>query len=385
MISHARKMSGLALLASSAVLLAACAGGSQAPAPAEDSSAGSNGGETAETVEALAGTLIGAGASAQGSAQEAWIVGFQVANPGVTITYDPVGSGGGRETFQNGAASFAGSDRAFRVSEIEDGPFEACVDGSGIWQIPAYISPIAVIFNLDGIDSLNLDANTIAGIFTGKITRWTDPAITSQNPDVTLPDLNITAVHRSDKSGTTGNFADYLSKAAPSVWIAEGQNAGATEEWFSEWGGEGAPQTSGVVDTVRNGVGTIGYVDASRADGFGVVSVRVGSQYVPYSPEAAASIVDASPRDSEGQRHPNDLAVEIDRSTATAGTYPIVLISYLIGCNEYKDKSIVPLMKGFVAYAVSEEGQLAAQANAGNAPMSAASREAAQAVVDSIQ
>ena len=335
--------------------------------------------------DALRGHLIGAGASSQGSAQEAWTVGFQLANPGVTITYDPIGSGGGRETFQSGAAFFAGSDRAFRVSEIRDGRFDSCVVESGIWQIPAYISPIAIIFNLDGVDGLNLDADTIAGIFTGKINRWDDPAITRQNPGVEFPDLHITPVHRSDKSGTTGNFADYLSKAAPDVWVVGGVNAGPTEEWFSEWGGEGAPQTSGVVDTVANGVGTIGYVDASRAGDMGVVSVKVGDQYVPYTPEAAAAIVDASPLDNPGERAPGDLALEIDRTTVAAGTYPIVLISYLVGCNEYRQSEVVPLVKGYASYVLSEEGQRFAADYAGNAPISELSRQKALAIVKGIR
>lgn len=335
--------------------------------------------------DALRGHLIGAGASSQGSAQEAWIVGFQLQNPGVTITFDPIGSGGGRETFQSGAAVFAASDRAFRISEIEEGRFESCVVESGIWQIPAYISPIAIIFNLDGITNINLDADTIAGIFTGVVTRWNDPAIAEQNPGLALPDLHITPVHRSDKSGTTGNFADYLAKAAPEVWIAGGVNAGATEEWFAEWGGEGAPQTSGVVDTVANGIGTIGYADASRAGNLGVVSVKVGDDYVPYSPDAAAAIVDASPLDSPEQRSPGDLALELDRTTVAPGTYPIVLISYLIGCNEYRNGASVPLVQGYLSYVLSEEGQQFAADYAGNAPLSESTRLTALEIVARIR
>jgi len=335
--------------------------------------------------DALRGHLIGAGASSQGSAQEAWVVGFQLENPGVTVTYDPIGSGGGRETFQSGAALFAASDRAFRVSEIQEGRFDSCVVESGIWQIPAYISPISIIFNDVGVENLYLDADAIAGIFTGKIGRWNDPAIARHNPGVVFPDRNITAVHRSDKSGTTGNFADYLAKAAPDIWVAGGSNAGATEEWFAEWGGEGAPQTSGVVDTVANGVGTIGYVDASRASNLGVVSVKVGDDYVAPTPEAAAAIVDASPLDSAGQRGPGDLALELDRTTAADGTYPIVLISYLIGCNEYRDSSQVPLVKGYLSYIVSEEGQQFAADYAGNSPISEATRQMVQQVIEAIR
>lgn len=364
-----KNVAGVAIAVAASFSLAACAG-----APAAE-----------ETGSGLEGTLVGAGASSQAAAAEAWVAGFQTANPGVTVTYDPIGSGGGRETFQNGASSFAGSDRAFKVDEIAEDNFGSCEPGTGIFEIPAYISPIAIIFNLDGISSLNLDADTIAGIFTGEITNWSDPAIASQNAGVDLPDLTITAVHRSDESGTTANFTDYVAKAAPNTWLLNGENAGSFEAWPAEWGGEGAAQTSGVVDAVTNGVGTIGYADASRAGSLGVVAVKVGGEYVPYSAEAAAAIVDASPADSPGERNDNDLAISLARDTTAAGTYPIVLVSYLIGCNDYVDDSVVPLVKAYIGYTVSEEGQATAAANAGNAPISADTRAKAQAILDSIQ
>ncbi|HWR86552.1 MAG TPA: extracellular solute-binding protein, partial [Rhodoglobus sp.] len=157
------------------LLLASCAA-NEAP----------SGGET-EGGSDLSGTLVGAGASSQGSAQEAWIAGFQEANPDVTINYDPAGSGAGRETFLAGGSQFAGSDRAFNDEELAAGGFAACAPDSGLVELPLYISPIAVIFNLEGVDSLNLDAATIAGIFAGSITSWDDPAIAEQNPEATLP------------------------------------------------------------------------------------------------------------------------------------------------------------------------------------------------------
>ena len=377
-----KSVAGVAIAVTAAFALSACAGAIEEAAQQEAASTTT---ETTEAASALEGTLVGAGASSQGSAQEAWVAGFQTANPAVTVTYDPIGSGGGRETFQNGASSFAGSDRAFKVEEIAEDNFGSCEPGTGIFEIPAYISPIAIIFNLDGISSLNLDADTIAGIFTGEITNWSDAAITSQNEGVDLPDLAITAVHRSDESGTTANFTDYVAKAAPNTWLLNGENAGSFEAWPAEWGGEGAPQTSGVVDAVTNGVGTIGYADASRAGSLGTVAVKVGEEYVPYSAEAAAAIVDASPADSEGERNANDLAISLARDTTAAGTYPIVLVSYLIGCNDYADDSVIPLVQAYIGYVVSEEGQAAAAANAGNAPVSASTRAAAEAILASIK
>ena len=375
-------VAGVAIAVTAAFALSACAGAIEEAAQQE---AASTSAESTDAAPALEGTLVGAGASSQGSAQEAWVAGFQTANPAVTVSYDPIGSGGGRETFQNGASSFAGSDRAFKLEEIAEDNFGSCEPGTGIFEIPAYIPPIAIIFNLDGISSLNLDADTIAGIFTGEITNWSDEAITSQNEGVDLPDLAITAVHRSDESGTTANFTDYVAKAAPEAWLLGGENAGSFEAWPAEWGGEGAAQTSGVVDAVTNGVGTIGYADASRAGSLGTVAVKVGEEYVPYSAEAAAAIVDASPADSEGERNANDLAISLARDTTAAGTYPIVLVSYLIGCNDYADDSVVPLVQAYIGYVTSEEGQATAAANAGNAPISAATRAAAEAILASIK
>jgi phosphate transport system substrate-binding protein len=382
-----KNLAGVAMAVAATFTLAACAGAEeevvQEETAAEETTEEA---EEEEAAPALSGTLVGAGASSQAAAAEAWVAGFQTANPDVTVTYDPIGSGGGRETFQNGASSFAGSDRAFKLDEIAEDNFGSCEPGTGIFEIPAYISPIAIIFNLDGIDTLNLDPDTLAGIFTGEITNWSDAAIADQNEGVELPDLTITAVHRSDESGTTDNFTDYMAKAAPDTWLLNGENAGNFEAWPAEWGGEGAPQTSGVVDAVTNGVGTIGYADASRAGDLGTVAVLVGDEYVPYSAEAAAAIVDASPADTaDGERNANDLAIALDRATDASGTYPIVLVSYLIGCNDYVDDSVVPLVTAYVDYVTSPEGQETAAANAGNAPISADQRAKVEAILETIQ
>lgn len=325
----------------------------------------------------LSGTLVGGGASSMATAQEAWVAAFQTANPGVTVEYDPTGSGTGRDNFIAGANVFTGTDRAFKDEELAEDNFAGCVPGSPIVQIPAYISPIAVIFNLEGVDTLNLDAATIAGIFKGDITTWSDDAIVSQNPDATLPDTAITAVHRSDESGTTENFVDYLSAAAPEVWDAE-----VSGDWAYP-GGEAAQGTSGVVDAVTGGTGTIGYADASRAGDLGVVSVKVGDDYVPYSSEAAAAIVDASPM-VEG-RDAVDLSIELDRTSEAEGVYPIVLVSYLVACSEYEDAANAELTKAYFDYIISDEGQATGAENAGIAPISASLFEKAKAAVDSIK
>ncbi|WP_127819035.1 phosphate ABC transporter substrate-binding protein PstS [Microbacterium sp. CPCC 204701] len=326
----------------------------------------------------LSGEIAGGGASSQEVAVQAWTAGFQTANPDVTITYDPAGSGAGRESFQAGAFPFAGSDRAFTVEEIEEGPFDACVEGSGIVELPTYISPIAVIFNVEGVDSLNLDAATMAGLFAGTITNWNDPAIAALNPDATLPDLAVTPVHRADDSGTTENFTDYLFQAAPDVWTSEPDGVWPLAS------GEAAQGTSGVVSAVAGGNGTIGYADASRAaeEGLSTAAVKVGEEFVEYSPEAAAAIVDASP--FEEGRGEADLAIELQRTSTEAGVYPIVLISYMIACQEYVDASVAPIVKGYLEYVASPDGQDAAAEAAGSAPISDTLRAQVDAAIDTI-
>jgi phosphate transport system substrate-binding protein len=325
----------------------------------------------------LSGDLVGGGATSQEVAVQTWTAGLQEANADLTVTYDAAGSGAGRESFQEGAFQFAGSDRAFKMEEIEAGPWNGCAEGSDLVELPTYISPIAVVFNLEGVDSLNLDPATLAGIFAGTITTWNDPAIAALNEDVELPSTSITAVHRSDDSGTTENFTDYLFQAAPDVWTSEPDGVWPLSN------GEAANGTSGVISAVEGGQGTIGYADASRAGELGTVAIQVGEEFVSYSPEAAAAVVDASPEE-EG-RAATDIAIELDRTTTEAGTYPIVLVSYLIGCAEYADAAIAENVKGFFSYAASEEGQQAAAEAAGSAPISETLREQINTAIEAIK
>ena len=185
-------------------------------------------------------------------------------------------------------------------------------------------------------------------------------------------------VHRADDSGTTENFTDYLFQAAPDAWTSEPDGV-----WpFSS--GEAAQGTSGVVSAVSGGNGTIGYADASRAaeEGLSTAAIQVGEEFVSYSPEAAAAIVDASA--FEEGRGEGDLAIELDRTSTESGVYPIVLVSYMIACEEYQDASVAPIVKGYLEYIASAEGQDAAAAAAGNAPISDTLREKVNAAIELI-
>lgn len=354
-----------ALVAASAVALSACGND---PVDSNGGDDGGNGGESS-----LSGEIDGAGASSQEAAMQAWIAGFGANNPDVTIAYDPVGSGGGRTQFGEGAVDFAGSDAALK--DDERAAAEATCGGP-VYHLPLYISPIAVIYKLENVEGLQLSPATLAGIFNRQITTWNDPAIAEDNPDAQLPATAITPVNRSDESGTTENFTEYLSAAAPEAWPHE-----PSGDWPLS-GGQSGAQTSGVVQTVQGGEGTIGYADASQAGDLGVAKIKVGENFVEYSPEAAAKVVDESPRVEGLGEH--DLAIELQRDTTAEGTYPIVLVSYTIVCSAYSDATKGELVKAFVGYIASEAGQTQGGENAGSAPISATLRTDVEAALESI-
>lgn len=355
-----------AVTAVAALSLTACA--------ANEPSGSATGAETSAAAAGLTGNLVGQGASSQQVAIQSWTVAFNDTNPDAVVEYDPAGSGTGRESFLAGAVNFAGSDRAFKADEIAAGGFGACAADSGIVEIPAYISPIAIIFNVPGVDALDLDAATIAGIFAGTITTWNDPAIAATNEGVTLPATAINPVHRSDKSGTTGNFTDYLGANAADVWTW-----GSVEEWPAGVVGEAAEKTSGVVEAVKAGEGSIGYADSSQAAGISAVAVKVGNEFVEHSAKGAAAALDASA--IEDGRTEGDLAFKIDRTTTASGAYPVFLVSYLIGCEQYEDAEVAGLTKAFFETAVSKAGQESAATNAGSAPISDDLRERSIAAI----
>ena len=372
-MTRRRTALAIALAVAASLPLTAC--GSDDPINHPWRPGGSTPGAQAPVAEGdLSGTLAAAGASSQESAMAAWAAGFQAAYPDVVVSYDPVGSGGGRTQFVEGGIALAGSDAPLDDEELAAAQ-ERCAPGA-VAELPLYVSPIAVVFNLDGIDSLNLAPATVAGIFARTITRWDAPEIAAANPGVVLPDLAITPVTRSDESGTTENFTGYLAAAAPEAWPFE-----PSGNWPLE-GGQSAQGTSGVVQTVTDGTGTIGYADASKAGTLGTVALGVGDAYVPFSPEAAAARVDGSPR-AEG-RPATSLVVDLDRTSTAPGTYPLVLVSYTLACTAYDDAAQAELVAAFLTYVASEAGQATAASAAGSAPISPTLREQVLAVVEGL-
>lgn len=354
-----------AVLAIGALALTACG---------SDNPTGNAGGGSGEQ-SGVSGTLTGIGASSQQAAMTAWQNGFQSANSGATVQYSPDGSGAGRKAFLAGGANFAGSDAYLSEDEVSQAK-KQCGD-AGALDLPVYVSPISVAFNLPGVKSLNLDAPTIAKIFKGEIKKWNADEIKKQNPDADLPDTAVTVVHRSDDSGTTENFTDYLSKAAPQDWTEEPAQA-----WPTKYAAENNKGTSGVVSTTSSTEGAVTYADSSAVGDLGTAAIKVGEKYVAHSADAAAKAVEVS-KQVEG-RGEHDMAIDIDRATTEAGAYPLVLISYHVVCSTYDSQETADLVKSFEKYVVSEDGQKAAADSAGSAPLSQSLRDEAKAAVESI-
>ena len=321
-------------------------------------------------VPTASGTLIGSGASSQEAAMTSWTDGVKTVSPDLQVQYSPDGSGAGREAFLAGSSSFAGSDAALKDDEKEQAK-EVCGD-KGAFHVPAYVSPVAVAYNVEGIDELNLDADTVAKIFSKEITTWNDPAIAALNEGAELPDTAITVVHRSDESGTTENFTDYLAEAAPESWTWE-----ADKKWPSEITAESAQGTKGVVSQAAQTDGAITYTDASGVGSLKTAKIGADGAFSELSPEAAAKIVAESEQNEDG-------SVKLDRTKTGENTYPIVLVSYHIYCNQYPDQDTVDQVKSFASYVISEDGQKAAQDAAGSAPIDAEMATSAKERIDAI-
>ena len=197
-------------------------------------------------------TLNGAGATFPYPIYAKWMSEYNK-KTGVQINYAPIGSGGGILQFTNMITDFGASDAAMTDDEMNKA-------GGDVLHVPTVMGPVALTYNLPGISEIKLDADTLAGIYLGEITKWNDDAIASLNPGVALPDRNILTVHRSDGSGTTNIFSNYLAKV--SIKWASRVGAGKSLSWPVGVGGKG---NSGVAGVVKTNVGAIGYVELSYA------------------------------------------------------------------------------------------------------------------------
>jgi phosphate transport system substrate-binding protein len=301
------------------------------------STTAASGGGAATTVK-VSGTLQGSGSTLQKPYQDEAIASFTKSNSGATITYGGGGSGKGRTDLKSKVVNFAGSDSPFADA---DKPAEP------ILYFPILFSPITVSYNLSGVDKLQLSGDTIAKIFSRQVKTWNDPAIAADNPGVKLPSTNITVAHRSDGSGTTQNFTEYLVKAAPTTWTLK---SGSTIEWPADT--QAGNGNAGVAQIITSTDGAVGYVDLSDAVAaklaFASVKNSAGNFIEPSAESATAA--------SEGIDVKPDLTFSATNSSAPQG-YPITAPSWVI-VYQAQDATTGPLVKAYVNYLVGDGQKL---------------------------
>ncbi len=293
------------------------------------------------------GSLTAGGSSAQANAMTEWVNAYQGKCSGTTVNYQAVGSGAGRQNFTSATFDFAGSDSALKPEEMT--ALTSRCGGGPALDLPMVTGPIAVAYNLPVTD-LVLDAPTIAKLFSDKITTWDDPAIKALNPGKQLPSTKVQSFHRGDDSGTTDNFQKYLTAAAPSDYTS-----GAGQKWTAP-GGQAAQKSDGVTSAVGATVGAITYVEQSFAENakLKIAQVSTGaSKPVALTAESAGKAVEAAKVTGTG----NDLTLKLDYATKADGAYPIILVTYEIVCEKGLPADKAALVKSFLTYTSSKDGQ----------------------------
>ncbi|MFE4536301.1 phosphate ABC transporter substrate-binding protein PstS [Streptomyces scopuliridis] len=334
-----------ALAVSGALVLTAC--GSDNNAEGGDASSKPSAATSAVCKDAK-GQLLASGSSAQKNAMDLWVKNYMASCTGVEVNYKSSSSGEGIVAFNQGTVGFAGSDSALKPEEVADSK-KVCTGGQGI-NLPMVGGPIAIGYHLEGVDSLVLDAPTLAKIFDSKIKSWDDAAIKALNPDAKLPKKPIQAFHRSEDSGTTQNLGKYLGATAASDWKYE-----AEKKWPAP-GGQAASGSSGVATQVKQVDGSIGYFELSYATSQQISTVKIdtgAAAPVEATSENASKAIAAAKIKGTGK----DLALDLDYATKADGAYPIVLVTYEIACDKGNKPETLATVKSFLTYTASADGQ----------------------------
>ncbi len=337
MLHESRIVRLLAVIVVAVGLVAtACGGSEESGSSADDGSSTTSGaaGPAAPSnadIEALTAKVAGGGASFPDAFYQAVDADFNGVAGSELVTYAKSGSSDGRKQLSSGTLDVAGSDSLPKPEETFP---------SQVLFFPTVAAPITVSYNLAGVDDLRLSADTVAGIFGGRITSWDDPAIEADNPDATLPATKITVVHRSDGSGTTNNFTKYLTAAAPDTWTL---GSGDTVNWPAAT--QGAEKNSGVAALIGQTDGSVGYVDladAIKADlTFASIKNAAGSFVAPSAAATEAAVANA------------DVAEDLTYNPLNApgaDSYPITAPTYLLVTRTQSDAARAATLKTYLRY-----------------------------------
>lgn len=281
--------------------------------------------------------IKGAGATLPGPLYQRWFAQYNRQHPNIQVNYQPIGSGAGIQQVIAETVDFGASDVAMTDEEISQ-------VGRGVVLLPMTAGSVAVVYNLPGIGSgLKLSRQVVSEIFLGKITRWRDPKIAALNPNLTLPDLPITVIHRSDGSGTTAVFTAHLS-AISREW-QESVGTSLSVDWPA---GVGVKSNAGVSAQVQQEPGTIGYVEYSFAQQLGLSTAALenrSGEYVLPSIEAAAKAL-------ESVQLPDNLRGFV-RDPQAVDAYPIVTYSWLLAYKRYEDPQKAKALKEVIRWGLT--------------------------------
>ncbi|WP_071287815.1 phosphate ABC transporter substrate-binding protein PstS [Mycolicibacterium llatzerense] len=282
--------------------------------------------------------LAASGSTAQANAMAHFVKSYQNACPGQTLTYTSNGSGAGVSEFISGKTDFGGSDSPLQGDEYTAAK-QRC-SGADAWNLPVVFGPLAITFNLSSVNVLTLDAPTIAKIFTGAITRWDDPAITTLNGKMPAEDIRV--VYRSDQSGTTDNFQQYLQAASGGAW-----NRG-TGKVFRGGVGQGAPGNEGTSAMVAKTEGTISYNEWSYAinQNMAAADIKTPAGIVHIGDDWVGKTLAGAKISGQGDNIIVDLSAIYN--TADKGVYPIMLASYELVCSKNPDAEVGKAVKAFL-------------------------------------
>jgi len=352
----------LALGSAAAIALGVAACGSS-----KSDSSSSTGGSSSSS----SATLNGAGSTFQAPLVSEWANRFK-SSSGITVNYQPVGSGAGIAQLTAGTVDFAGSDAVMKPEEVA----AAKPKGTPV-HLPIALGAVTVSYNLSGVRSgLRLDGPTIASIFLGRVTKWNDASITALNPGVSLPSTTITVCHRSDESGTTKNFTQFL--AGQSQAWAKGPGSDKSVQWPT---GTGARGNDGVAGCVKQTPGAVGYVEQAYAlqNNFTTAAVKNRAGVYVQPTLAATSAAGA------GAKPPANLEFStIDAPGAQS--YPITAVTFQIVfqdvCKAGRSASTAASLKSWLTYILGAGQSVAPQLQ--YAPLPAAIQRMAQARVDAL-
>jgi phosphate transport system substrate-binding protein len=339
--------------------LGACSSSSSSSTPSGSSSGG---GSTSSGGGSVSGTLNGSGSTFQLAFQQAAIAAYKSVQPNLTVNYGGGGSGKGRTDLASGTVNFAGSDSPIPDKEASN------FQGKTVLYFPDVIGPITLSYNLSGVSSLKLSPTTIAGIFSGKIKTWNDAAIKADNSGASLPSTAITLAVRSDSSGTTANFSNFLVEAAGSAWTL---GTSSTINWPST--ARAGSGNAGVAQVVKSTPGAIGYVDYADAKAsnltFASVKNKAGSFVAPSTESATAAAQNATVKP--------DLTFSAIWAPG-AQSYPITFQSFILVYQSQSSTSTAAGLKAYIGYLLGDGQKLLPQLNYAPLPSSIDQQATAQ-------